>query len=344
MISISCLSMISPVGYTPQSTAAALRAKISAFRELPYRQRDGYNIIGAMVPAVAVETRGSARLMALVNLVFETLPREFIENLPWNHMPLLICMPEIQRPGPRLQETVANLTFRNGIVLRLPQILCIEGGATAAFQAVAKARQLLATTNIPACLILAIDSLIDARVLAWLDADYRLKTSEQTDGVIPGEAGCLAIVGRTPIARTSATLWGLGLTQETAHVRNNEPLLGKGLASALRTALGEAGIEMHDVDFRISDVAGESYAFEELVLAQTRLMRQVRPTQPLWHPADCIGDCGAAAGLIQFTWVEQAFARGYAPGAIAALHGSSTFGTRAAAILKPSQESVSHGS
>ena len=56
--------------------------------------------------------------MALVNLVFETLPLEFIDHLPWSHIPLLLCMPESQRPGPRLQETVANLTLRNGIVLR----------------------------------------------------------------------------------------------------------------------------------------------------------------------------------------------------------------------------------
>ena len=343
MVSISCLSMISPVGYTPQSTAAALRAGISAFEELPYRERGGDSIVGAMVPAVSVETRGNARLMTLANLVFEALPRECIEELPWNHMPLFLCMPESQRPGPRLRETVANVTLQNGIMLRPPQILCIEGGSTAAFQAVDQARTMLSATNIPACLILAIDSLIDARVLAWLDEDYRLKPSEQTDGVIPGEAGCLAIVGRTPIARTSATLCGLGLAREMATVRNDEPLLGKGLASALRTALNEAGIEMHDVDFRISDVAGESYAFEELVLSQTRLMRQVRPSQPLWHPADCIGDCGAATGLIQFTWAEQAFARGYAPGAVAALHGSSAFGTRAAAIVRPSQESARYG-
>lgn len=344
MVSLSCLSMISPVGYTPQSAAAALRAGISAFRELPYRHRDGDNIMGAMVPAVAVETRGRERLMALAHLVFETLPQEFIESLPWDHMPLLLCLPETQRPGPRSKEIVSNLSLGNGKALRPSQILCIEGGSTAAFQAIEQARQMLATTSIPACLILAIDSLIDARVLAWLDADYRLKTSEQTDGVIPGEAGCLIIVGRTPIARTSVTLCGIGLAQEMATVRNEEPFLGKGLASALRMALAEAEIEMHQVDFRISDVAGESYAFEELVLAQTRLMRQVRSSQPLWHPADCIGDCGAATGLIQFAWAEQAFARDYAPGDIVALHGSSAFGARATAVLKPSQKSVRHGS
>ena len=92
---------------------------------------------------------------------------------------------------------------------------------------------------------------------------------------------------------------------------------------------------MHEVAYRLSDVAGESYAFEEVVLAQVRNMRQPRlEEQPVWHAADCVGDTGAAAGLIQFAWAEQAYRRGYAPGKLCALHGSSmAFGGRAAAIV-----------
>jgi 3-oxoacyl-[acyl-carrier-protein] synthase-1 len=336
VLSISCVSMISPVGYTPQSMAAALRAGISAFQELVYRDRTGSNIIGAMVTDVPVETRGQARLRTLATAVFKTIPPGFVEALPWNQMPMLMCMPENPRPGPRLRKSMTRERLPDGNMSAPTRTILIEGGPVAVFEAIDQARRLLAHREIPGCLILAIDSLIDARVLAWLDQDYRLKTLLQTDGVIPGEASCLAIVTRTPIVPTALTLLGLGLAHETATVLNDDPLLGRGMAQAVGRALSEAGLEMHDVDFRISDVAGESYAFEELVLAQTRLTRRTRPSQPLWHHADCIGDCGAAAGLIQFAWAEQAFARGYAPGAIAALHGSSAFGARAAAIVTPS--------
>ena len=99
---------------------------------------------------------------------------------------------------------------------------------------------------------------------------------------------------------------------------NEEPFRAEAMKTALGDALRESGIAMHDVDFRLSDVAGDSYAFEELALTQTRLMRKVRPSQPLWHAADCIGDCGAAAGLVQFAWAQQAFHRRYAPGPVAA--------------------------
>jgi 3-oxoacyl-[acyl-carrier-protein] synthase-1 len=162
----------------------------------------------------------------------------------------------------------------------------------------------------------------------------RLKTGVATDGLIPGEAACLAVVSRRPMTPHYIVLRGLALAAETATAISEEPFRADGLTIALKTALSEARTEMHEVAFRFSDVAGESYAFEELVLAQMRNLRKTRPEQPVWHAADCIGDTGAAAGLIQFAWAEQAFSRGYAPGNLAALHGSSmAFAGRAAAIV-----------
>lgn len=333
MLSISCLSLISPLGHTPQSTAAALRSGIAAFDELGYLDRAGVKIMGAFVPAVPAETRGQARLKALARLIFEELDPDIGGTLPWDRMPVILCTREMQRPGGRLRGVAADLKLPDGSTFQPAGTSHIAGGPTSAFDAIGRARGMLADPEVPACLILAIDSLIDARVLIWLDEDDRLKTSLQTDGVIPGEAACLALVSREPMTPTWLTFKGLGVAQEPATVLNEEPLLGEGLTAALRAALDEARIGLHQVDFRMSDVAGESYAFKELVLAQTRLMRQVRTSQPVWHPADCIGDCGAAAGMVQFAWAEQAFVRGYAPGTVAALHGSSAFGARAAAIV-----------
>src|SRR5262249_39102597 len=152
-------------------------------------------------------------------------------------------------------------------------------------------------------------------------------------GVIPGEAACLAVVSKEPRSDEHVSVLGVGVATEPATVFNEEPFRADGMTAALHGALQEAGLALHDVDFRLSDVAGESYAFEELVLAQTRLMRQVRPTQPLWHAADCMGDCGAAAGLIQLAWAAHAFHRGYAPGPVASVHAASAFGQRAAAVV-----------
>jgi 3-oxoacyl-[acyl-carrier-protein] synthase-1 len=142
------------------------------------------------------------------------------------------------------------------------------------------------------------------------------------------------LVSNQAMTPSSLGIRGLGFAVEEATVLNDEPLLGKGMAAAVEHALSEAALAMHEVDFRLSDVAGESYAFEELALAQSRLTRQTRESQDLWHPADTVGDCGATSGLIQVAWAEQAFARGYAPGSVALAHGSAASGARAAAVVR----------
>lgn len=333
MTTISCVSLVSPVGYTAASTCAALRAGIAAFEELDYRDRAAVPLRGACVDAIARSKHGHARLAALARLVVECIQPDIASALPWAQMPLILCTRERDMPGARLNGLFSGLRFPDGSDLGSRRTAHIAAGQPAAFAAAMQARTMLGE-GAPACLILAIDSLIDARSLAWLDGRMRLKTSETTDGLLPGEAACLSVVSKRPMTRSHVALRGLGLGAETATTVNEEPFRAEGLTTALKAALGEAHSEMDDVAFRLSDVAGKSYAFEELVLAQMRTMHQARPKQPVWHASDCIGDTGAAAGLIQFAWAEQAFFRGYAPGELAALHGSSmAFGGRAAAII-----------
>ena len=117
-----------------------------------------------------------------------------------------------------------------------------------------------------------------------------------------------------------------------------EPLLGLGLADAGRQALKEAGWGFHELEFRLSDVSGESYGFREHALAHARLMRVVRlKDHPLWHAADSIGDIGAAAGVVQLIMASTAWAKGYAPGDRAACFTSAVPGERAVAMLRRCQ-------
>jgi 3-oxoacyl-[acyl-carrier-protein] synthase-1 len=335
MTAISCISLVCPVGYTPASAAAAMRARIPAFEELMYLDRGGQPLRGARVEAIRPETRGRDRLHALARLAIEHIDGEVAALLPWGEMPFLLCTRDADMPGARINGILAGLMAPNGAPLAGRRSFHITNGQISAFVAVEQARRLLNERNVEACLIMAIDSLIDARSLSWLDNRMRLKTSQVTDGLIPGEAACILVASKRPIVSGSLRLRGLGLAIETATAGNEDPFRANGLSAALKAALAEAAVQMHEVAFRLSDVAGESYAFEELVLAQVRNMRQPRlEEQPVWHAADCMGDCGAAAGLVQFAWAEQAFKRGYAPGELAALHGSSmAFGGRAAALV-----------
>lgn len=330
---ITCLSLICPVGFTPESAAASMRAGISGFTDLPYIDNTGEPIIGAIVPGLPHGLRGRARLVELLARAFELIGPCLPQNLALTALPLIFCTREPERPGAEIKGIVAEVEARLLLDLHCDGSDHIASGSVAAFEAITHARRLISAGHTDACLIAVVDTFMDAHSLHWLDQAKRLKTTAQSDGVIPGEAACVALVSKRAMTPSRLAVRGIGFAVETATVLNEEPLLGKGMAGAVKGALSEAGLEMHEMDFRFSDVAGESYAFEELVLTQSRLTRQTRKCQVLWHPSDCIGDCGAATGLIQFAWAEQSFARGYAPGPVALTHGCSDAGARAAAVV-----------
>lgn len=330
---VTCLSLICPIGYQPRSAAAALRAGISGFTTLHYIDRGGEPLVGAAVEALPAEMRGRDRQAALLSLAFAQLDPAFAERLRSESLPLILCTREADRPGARLGGLMRNAQLLDGSLPVYGKTTHVAAGAVGVIQALGLARSMYHETRARACMVVAVDSLIDARTLSWLDRLGRLKTSLQSDGLIPGEAACIILVSEDPPKEGGLALLGLGFGNESATVTNEEPFRANGMTAALRAALAEAGLGLHDVDFRLSDVGGESYVFEELVVTQARLMRQVRPEQPLWHPADCVGDCGAAAGFVQLAWAEQAWARGYAPGPVAALHAGGAFRDRAAAVI-----------
>lgn len=121
----------------------------------------------------------------------------------------------------------------------------------------------------------------------------------------PGEAAAAIYVNRPPATtQTQVQVTGLGFGQEKATISSEEPLLGLGLTAAARAALAEAGLQLHEMDFRPSDATGEAYGCKEQALLVARLHRVWKPEVPHWHCADSIGDCGAAAGVCQLARVS----------------------------------------
>jgi 3-oxoacyl-[acyl-carrier-protein] synthase-1 len=332
-LTATTLALICPVGLAPASAAAAMRAGLSGFTEVSYTYDNGQPIVAAVVPTLSNTLHGRSRLIELLVTAFDGIDSRVPEDIKLDDVPLYLCTRELERPGPKVNGVVSEVEARLNCIFRRDSSAHFARGSVAAFEALQLARLTLAARRSEACLIAAVDTHIDARVLRWLHRAKRLKTSTQSDGVIPGEAACVMLVTSRPRTPSHLKIHGLGFATESATILNEEPLLGTGMAAAAKNALNEAGVAMDRVDFRLSDAAGESYAFEELALAQTRLLRQRRESQALWHPAASVGDCGAVAGLIQLAWAEQAFVRGYAPGPMALAHCSTPAGARAVALV-----------
>ena len=258
---------------------------------------------------------------------------------PFEQVPLLIGLAEPDRPGvnPAVAETILDAVQEKlGLQFHPELSQTISKGHTAGFEALRVMTQLVHDHSLTTFLICGVDSYLNARSLLWLDEHYRLKTEENSDGVIPGEAAAAVLVSRRPLDedKPAVRIAGLGFGFESAHILSDEPLLGLGLAQATKAALADAGIAMHDIDFRISDVTGEGYGFKEQVLLMARTLRKVKEELPIWHCAEFIGDAGAAVGTSELVVTHRAMTKGYAPGNRVGCFTSSVAGDRATAIVE----------
>jgi 3-oxoacyl-[acyl-carrier-protein] synthase-1 len=335
---IDSTGMVCCVGLSAVPACAAMRAGIDGFEELPYITNQGDPIIGARVPELDPDLKRPARIVEMLVLALaDCLGQE--PALPTESIPLLVGLAEPDRPGGcahLADSVVAAVQDKTGLKFHPQLSRGIPGGHTAGFEALRVARELLRTAGVPGCLVCGVDSYINAAAQNWLDQHWRLKREEHSNGVIPGEAAAAVYVSLRQPANPDkcVTVAGLGFGFEKAGILTEEPLRGDGLTEATRNALADARLQLHEVDFRISDVTGEQYGFKEATLALTRVLRSRRDKFPIWHSADCIGDTGAAAGVCELIIATQALRGNYAPGRTVICSCSSVPGDRAVAILR----------
>jgi len=249
---------------------------------------------------------------------------------------LLLCLAEKTRPG-RLdgldQTLLAEIEAALDVRLH-SRSGTVEQGKVGGVIALKQAMRLFAEEGIRYCLIAGVDSFLVASTLAAYEEKNRLQTSKNSDGFIPGEAGAAMLIGPTSeISETGLSCLGLGFGQERATVESEDPLKADGLVAAIRSALSEAGRTMGDMDYRITDLSGEQYGFKEASLALSRTLRSRKERFDLWHPADCIGEVGAAIVPCMLGVLLAARRKNYAPGKNALCHAANDSGERACMVV-----------
>jgi 3-oxoacyl-[acyl-carrier-protein] synthase-1 len=174
---------------------------------------------------------------------------------------------------------------------------------------------------------------VGAHALLRLSEKRRLLVQENSDGVTPGEAAAALVLSAHKQGALAAVL-GLGVGHEASSLENDVPMRGEGITAAARAALAEAGLAFHDMDFRISDAAGETFFFKEQILLISKLLRAQKEEFPLWLAAESIGDSGAAAGVCGLSYALGAFARGRAPGRRVIAFAGNEKGQRGALVME----------
>jgi 3-oxoacyl-[acyl-carrier-protein] synthase-1 len=333
-LSVLASGMVTAVGLNAPSTCAAIRCAIDNFSETRFMDKGGEWIIGSQVP-LEQPWRGLPKLVHMaVPAIRECLA--YVGDVRPEMIPLLLCVAEKERPG--RPQGLDDQLFRDieaGLGVRFHKFSgVIARGRVAGALAMAEARRLIYEERLPFCLIAGADSFLVAATLTAYEKSDRLLTSQNSNGFIPGEAGTAVLVG-PPRRRADKEVLcvGIGIGQEKATIESEEPLRGDGLTAAFKAAFAEAGCTIDDVDFRIADVNGEQYWFKEAALALTRTIRIIKHGFDIWHPADCIGEVGAAAGPCVLGVALAAVRKNYAVGRGPLCHFASDDGERIALVL-----------
>jgi 3-oxoacyl-[acyl-carrier-protein] synthase-1 len=331
--------MVTGVGLNSPAACAAMRAAIDGFTETRFRSTVGEWMIGCPVP-LDPPLRGRARL---AHLAAPAIRECFAvaDGVTPEAIPLLLCVAEKDRPGrfdgldERLLPEVQRLL---GVGFH-PRSCVIPRGRVGGAVAVALARQWLYEDRLPRCLVAGVDSFLVGPTLAAYEARQRLLTDENSNGFIPGEAGAAVLLG-PPGAGGPAELrcLAIGFGRERVAVEAEEPLRADGLVEAIRALKDDGGVIVEDADYRYTDCNGEQYGFKQDRLAIMRTMRRLTPRFDHLHPADCIGEVGAAVGPCVLGLALTAARKGYSPGRGVLCHFSNDDGERAALLLRYVEE------
>lgn len=332
-LAIRATGMVCGVGLNAPAACAAIRCGINNFQETRFMDKGGEWIMGCEVP-LKQPWRGRTKLVKMLAMAInECLVQP---HLAPDKLPLLLCVAEPERPG-RMDgidtELLSELEAELGVHFHKQSAVFAHGrvGGTVALR---QARRLVHETNIENVIIAGADSLLVGPTLSAFEKRERLLTSQNSNGFIPGEAAAAVMVSKPRAgAKTELLFLGVGFAREEATVEAEQPLRTEGLSIAIKAALAEAGCTLGATDFRVTDLSGEQYYFKEAALALSRTLRQRKEFYDIWHPADCIGEVGAAIGPVMLAVLLSAQQKTYALGSNVLCHSGSDDGKRAALIL-----------
>ncbi len=224
---------------------------------------------------------------------------------------------------------------------RADEVHLIPGEHAAGLAALARAAADLRAGAADFAVVGAVDSLLHTPLLASLLAEGRLKSPARPAGLIPGEGAVVLLLERAADAarrgaRPLARLGAIALETEAEPIGPGRPIRAEAAGRSVRAALADSGGPGR-IHRAICDLTGERWRSIEWALLETRCLGELAAGWRLWHPADCLGDLGAASGLAGVVLAVRAFARGYGGPDGVLISSASAAGQRAAACVFPGE-------
>jgi len=345
---ITGVGMVTSVGSNMAQSCSSIRAGINRFSEtesycplMPNDWDDYEQLVYAPLSIIDSEQfDGKERMIEMACLATQDL----IKNAEINRALLketafFIGLPSSDRG--KAAEKMAT-TF-------LPDFLCRAGltfnkyetfstGHSSVYMAMERAQEMLANQKTRFCIVGGVDSFINDESLDWLDEAYRLKSERNKDGFIPGEGAAFFVMEclENAVERKANILGivrGIGGGFEENAIFADKPNKSEGLSKAFIKA-AETTADNSPIEWVVCDLNGESFRSKEWGIAFSRLGKLFGNVIQVEHPADCLGDTGAASGAVSIAVAARAFEREYAPRNKVLLWSSSDHGERSAVILE----------
>lgn len=343
---VTGIGLRTPLGAFAAQSAASIRAGLSAFREWPHFGAAVGEEAGIPAAPVAPDLGDlpwhEKAVPLLQPALREALWSARLWELPRDGVQGFLALPYPDRAGtsadafPTLAAELAEDWVPDDETPLRTDVFALDqaGGLVA----VAAAIELLAARKLDIAIVGGVDSLLHGPLLEELFAAGRLKVGERPSGLVPGEAAAVVVLESESVARRRkvpalAQIEAVALDQDAPY-RPDAPIHAEALTRALRAVLQHT--DGGDVRRVLTDLNGERWRFLEWATAETRCLDKLPPRKwQLWHPADSIGDTGAAFGPLAIALCARAFARGYAGGGKVLIAASSERGERAAMSLSP---------
>ncbi len=343
-ICVTALAGLSPIGHTIEATCASIRTGLNRFAEHPYCQSATLDpetdipepITISPIAWLDPELEGVERLFAMaIPSLHQLTQKGRLKRADLARTGLFLALPE-EEPATAAQDiddrAVFALAERTGLAAA-PRIEANQAGHAGVLMHAARASELLARGELDFAIVGGVDSYLMVNRLEDLDEAWRGKSARNVDGFLPGEAcGWLLLETAEKAAKRHAGIMAViaaaALDREPETYFSEANSTGAGLSRAIASVLGDGG-----VSWAVCDLNGESYRAFEWGLVQARL-ESLANLARVDHPADCLGDVGAASGALLAAYAVECLRRGWASGGSALLWASANRGERAALLIK----------
>jgi len=340
---ITNINNITSVGHDAKMTAASVRAGIVRFKEF----FDYYDIQGNPITVSTIEgfddnCEKKFFLTEIAEICLYAMIKDYFSNdyTSKRKIYLLLGFSSVKRPGAIFEDESNEIEKRLLHIVKTKfdsvTLSSIKTGNSSVIHCLNLAKDILNNNPEAICIIGGIDSLLSMDTLDWLEDNQRLKseTLGRNQALIPGEAVGFLLLESKQKAKPEkilAEIIGVSIEQEPAPFISSNPSKGEGLTKACQSALSMC--ENKNIQTVLCDINGEFFRSQEWCFAELRVFEKTDKQRHLLHPAEYMGDIGAASAAVLTGIAAEGLSRGWIKENILVFC-SDDFGERGAIILK----------